>query len=56
MKKRYNEEQIIGFLKQADAGLPVGSGNNERDRLCPPSGTPGPRRRRSCRHTATLLT
>jgi len=23
MKKRYNEEQIIGFLKQADAGLPV---------------------------------
>jgi putative transposase len=23
MKKRYTEEQIIGFLKQADAGLPV---------------------------------
>lgn len=23
MKKRYAEEQIIGFLKQADAGLPV---------------------------------
>jgi len=23
MKKRYSEEQIIGFLKQADAGLPV---------------------------------
>jgi len=23
MKKRYSEEQIIGFLKQADAGLAV---------------------------------
>lgn len=23
MKKRYSEEQIIGFLKQADTGLPV---------------------------------
>lgn len=23
MKKRYSEEQIIGFLKEADAGLPV---------------------------------
>lgn len=23
MKKRYSEEQIIGFLKQADAGFPV---------------------------------
>lgn len=23
MKKRYTEEQIIGFLKEADAGLPV---------------------------------
>jgi putative transposase len=23
MKKRYTEEQIIGFLRQADAGLPV---------------------------------
>lgn len=23
MKKRYTEEQIIGFLKEADAGVPV---------------------------------
>ena len=23
MKKRFSEEQIIGFLKKADAGLPV---------------------------------
>lgn len=23
MKKRYSEEQIIGFLQEADAGLPV---------------------------------
>lgn len=23
MKKRYSEEQIIGFLKQAEAGMPV---------------------------------
>lgn len=23
MKKRYTEEQIIGFLKEADAGMPV---------------------------------
>ncbi len=23
MKKRYSEEQIIGFLREADAGLPV---------------------------------
>ena len=23
MKKRYSEEQIIGFLKEADAGIPV---------------------------------
>jgi len=23
MKKRFTEEQIIGFLKEADAGLPV---------------------------------
>ena len=23
MKKRYSEEQIIGFLKEADAGVPV---------------------------------
>lgn len=23
MKKRYNEEQIIGFLKEADKGVPV---------------------------------
>lgn len=23
MKKRYTEKQIIGFLKQADVGLPV---------------------------------
>jgi len=23
MEKRYTEEQIIGFLKQADTGLPV---------------------------------
>jgi len=23
VKKRYSEEQIIGFLKEADAGLPV---------------------------------
>ena len=23
MKKRFNEEQIIGFLREADAGLPV---------------------------------
>jgi putative transposase len=23
VKKRYTEEQIIGFLKEADAGLPV---------------------------------
>jgi len=23
MKKRYAEEQIIGFLREADAGLPV---------------------------------
>jgi len=23
LKKRYTEEQIIGFLKQAEAGIPV---------------------------------
>ena len=23
MKKRYREEQIIGFLREADAGLPI---------------------------------
>ncbi|WP_341460180.1 transposase, partial [Pandoraea pnomenusa] len=23
MKKRFTEEQIIGFLKEAEAGLPV---------------------------------
>ena len=23
MKKRFSEEQIIGFLKEADAGMPV---------------------------------
>ncbi|MDP3613500.1 MAG: transposase [Rubrivivax sp.] len=23
MKKRYSEEQIIGFLREADAGLPI---------------------------------
>ena len=23
MKKRYSEEQIIGFLKEADAGVPI---------------------------------
>ena len=23
MKKRYTEEQIIGFLKQADSGMPI---------------------------------
>lgn len=23
MKKRYTEEQIIGFLREVDAGLPV---------------------------------
>ena len=23
MKKRYTEEQIIGFLREADAGMPV---------------------------------
>ena len=23
MKKRYTEEQIIGFLREADAGIPV---------------------------------
>ena len=23
MKKRFSEEQIIGFLRQAEAGLPV---------------------------------
>ena len=23
MKKRYSEEQIIGFLREADAGMPV---------------------------------
>jgi putative transposase len=23
MKKRFNEEQIIGFLREADAGMPV---------------------------------
>ena len=23
MKKRYSEEQIIGFLREADAGIPV---------------------------------
>jgi putative transposase len=23
MKKRYTEEQIIGFLREADAGLPI---------------------------------
>ncbi len=23
MKKRYSEEQIIGFLKEADAGIPI---------------------------------
>ncbi|SES67548.1 putative transposase [Nitrosospira multiformis] len=24
MKKRFTDEQIIGFLKQADGGIPVG--------------------------------
>ena len=24
MKKRYTEEQIIGFLREADAGVPIG--------------------------------
>lgn len=28
MKKRYTEEQIIGFLREADAGLPVNEGIN----------------------------
>ncbi len=23
MKKRFSEEQIVGFLKEADAGMPV---------------------------------
>ncbi|WP_414649875.1 hypothetical protein [Dyella sp.] len=23
MKKRFSEEQIIGFLREADAGLPI---------------------------------
>ncbi len=23
MKSRFSEEQIIGFLKQADAGMPI---------------------------------
>jgi hypothetical protein len=23
MKKRYSDEQIIGFLKEADSGMPV---------------------------------
>ncbi|MFO0144871.1 MAG: transposase, partial [Betaproteobacteria bacterium] len=23
MKKRFSEEQIIGFLREADAGMPV---------------------------------
>ena len=23
MKKRYTEEQIIGFLREADAGIPI---------------------------------
>lgn len=23
MRKRYSEEQIVGFLRKADAGLPV---------------------------------
>ena len=23
MKKRFSEEQIIGFLKEADAGVPI---------------------------------
>ena len=23
MKKRYTEEQIIGFLREADAGVPI---------------------------------
>ena len=26
MKERYTEEQIIGFLREADAGLPIKEG------------------------------
>jgi hypothetical protein len=29
MKKRYTEEQIIGFLREADAGLPFNEGINQ---------------------------
>ena len=33
MKKRYTEEQIIGFLKEAEAGTPVKELCRRHDRL-----------------------
>ena len=30
MKKRFSEEQIIGFLREADAGMPVKDLHNQR--------------------------
>ena len=35
MKKRFTEEQIIGFLREAEVGLPV-------KELCPGTGFPKP--------------
>ena len=33
MKKRYTEEQIIGFLREADAGVPIGSRQDDHRSL-----------------------
>ena len=35
MKKRFSEEQIIGFLREAEAGLPIAE-------LCRRHGEPAP--------------
>lgn len=36
MKKRYADEQIIGFLREADAGLPIKTGRwrNRSAKIC----------------------